>query len=232
MVDDPIVADGSVVVTPPEGETPSQAQLSKEQITQMVQEQVRLATESAKREIQSVKDKARQEVEQAQNRARMAESTLTNVGKNLGDLDPEIQTKVRLEQAEAQNAYYGQLARQQEQEQQRLTFDSTFRTNLSQHIQSLGIDPNDKEIDWAEDSQADYLTRQQRILASVAKVQGNVKKVAEAKEADMAKEIEARLRKDLGLDSHDVSTPAAMGKDFSKLSPADKIKAGIKEQSK
>ena len=230
MADDPIVEDNaSQEGAEDKGEQSSPAQLSPEKITQMIQEQVNLAVESGKKEIQSVKDKARAEVEQAQYRTRLAEGTLTNVGKNLGDIDPDVRAKLENEQLRAQNTYYGQLAQQQEAEQARVLADSTFTSTLSQHLTQLGIDPNSTEIDWAGEMGADYFTRQQRVFSSIAKIQEKGKKAAETKEADMAKDIEARLRKDLGLDSHDASTPAAMTKDFKDLSSSGKIMEGVKE---
>ncbi len=229
MADDPIVESNVPEGTPSPEVTPSQEQLSQEKITQMIQEQVSLATDSAKREIQSVKDKARQEVEQAQHRTRLVEGTLTNVGKNLGDIDPEVQSKVENERLRAENLYYAQVGQQREADQARELADSTFTSSLSQHLTQLGIDPGNTEIDWAREMGADYFTRQQRVFASIAKIQEKSKKATEVKQVDMEKEIETRIRKSLGLDSHDASAPAAMPKDFNKLSPSSKIMEGIKE---
>lgn len=217
-------------VTPPVGETPPQLS-DEERIAQIVKDEVAKqtaeATELAKREIQSAKDKARREVETALGRATFAEETTANIERGLGQLDPEQAELIKLKAEKAARdkaEAMGRLGQQREQ------FDQSFRSNMTQFITSAGLAPDDKRIDWAEDAPTgDYLARQQRILASVTKTQKEDAKTADEKRSSEFKDMEAKLRKDLGLDSVDTSVASGVSTDWRKGSPEDKIKAGLKE---
>jgi len=239
MADDPIVAENVSSETSLEDKPSPAPQLTEEQearITQLVQEKVdlatRTATESARREIQSVKDKARREVEDLQSRERLAQTRLTGVQSSLGDIDPEVRDRINNADLRAQNQILRQeedrRARMQQQEQ----FDTSFKGSIAQHISGLGLDPSDSRIDWAEDTTGDYLAKQQRILASVAKIQTEERKKQTPDVEQLTRDIEASVRKSMGLDSPTVDTPAVMKKSFKEMSPEEKIMQGLKSPSK
>lgn len=188
--------------------------LTKEDVQRMIAEQ----TETAKREIQSAKDKATAEVAAARGGQRFAEDTLAGYQTGLGTLDPEQAELIRL-RAESTAHKRGDAA--EAQRQQLATFDKSFTANMSQFITSAGLDSNDKRIDWAEDVSGDYLAKQQRILASVTKAQKEDAKTADDKRSQEFKDMEDRLRKDLGIDSVDTSLAPGEGTTVSRKALAD-----------
>ena len=194
------------------------------QLTDKLAEQ----TDLSKREIQSFKDKALKEIESAQARAQFAEDTLTSVEAGFKETDPEAAEKARLQ---AEVTHYRRTGVAQAQRQQVEVFDKSFQENMNQFITGMGIDPNDKRIDWGTDAK-DYLSKQQRILASVNKIQKEGQKALQDNLTQQQTDFEAKIRKDLGLDSEDTSISAGVGVDFQKLSAEDKIKAGLKEPKK
>lgn len=200
---------------------PQTQPLTEERIKQLIAEQV----EAGRRELQSFKDKARSEIESAQARAQLAEETLTSMETGLQETDPQAAELARLR---AKDRFYQQRDAISKQQQTMTSFDKTFQDNINQFITNAGIEPTDKRIDWGEDAK-DYLAKQQRILTSVSKIQKENQKTLESGLAQRQKDFEAKIRKDLGLDTEDTTTTASVGVDFQKLSPEEKIKAGLKE---
>jgi len=107
-------------------------------------------------------------------------------------------------------------------------FNQKFDEQMGQFITNMGIDVNDKRLDKGADAK-DYWEKQQRILASVSKIQKENQKDAEEKLTQQQKDFEAKIRKDLGLDTEDTSTPTGVSVDWRKLPAEEKIKAGLKE---
>lgn len=213
---------------PEDAEEQTQEQpLTEERIKQIVAEATGTATEAARREIQSIKDKARSEVEVAQARAQLAEGTLAGV-EGTEELDPQA---VKLAKYEARDKILRQQAFVTQRQQQQTVFAQKFNDSMNQFVTSLGIDPNDKRIDWGNDAK-DYWEKQERIATSVSKIQKENQKVAEEKLTQQQVDFEAKIRKDLGLDTEDTSISPGVGVDFQKLSPEEKIKAGLKEPKK
>jgi hypothetical protein len=71
----------------------------------------------------------------------------------------------------------------------------------------MEIDPSDARIDWATDA-TNYVERQKRILKSAAKIaKERQTKVQEELSKKLSDDITARVKKDLGVDSVDTSTP-------------------------
>lgn len=203
--------DASTEVKPPEGGEPQPQPLTEERIKQIVTEATTAATEVAKREIQSVKDKARQEVEDAQARVGFAEDALVNLGK---DTDPEAVELARLRASDAQHRRMGAVTQQRQQAE---VFDRSFQENINQFITQMGVDPNDKRIDWGTDAK-DYLSKQQRILTSVGSIQQeNLTKAQRTLEdsiTQQVKDAEVRIRKDAGLDTEETGvSPGISGTD-------------------
>jgi hypothetical protein len=214
---------------PPEGGEPQPQPLSpelEERIKQVVAQATNTATEAARREIQSVKDKARLEVEQAQARASLAEGTLAGVERS-EDLDPQT---VELAKLRARDKALRQQAFVTQRQQQVTAFNQKFDEQMEQFITNMGIDANDKRLDKGADAK-DYWEKQQRILASVSKIQKENQKETEEKLTQQQKDFEAKIRKDLGLDTEDTSTPVGASVDIQGLSTQEKLLRGL-EQAK
>jgi len=165
----------------------------------MVKELISEAVEPFKRQAQSASDRA----QDAQDRARLAEETLAGIE----GLDPDA---TELATLRARDKHYQARNVQERQRQQMDVFAKNFRANMNQFITEMGIDPNEKGIDWGDDAK-DYLTKQQRILASVGKIQKESGKASEEKLKQDQKDFEAKIRKDLGLDSVDTSASLGAG---------------------
>ena len=222
----------SVEAETPTPEPPQPQPLTEDVLKQRIDEAVGKAlgeqTEKAKREIQSVKDKSKAEIEQAYRRAYTAETTLQGI---VPELDEDTRNKLELHQLRGVAAQYQSKEQEDAQRQQMETFVQTFNSQMNQFITDAGIDPADKRIDWGKDAK-DYFEVQQRVLSSVNKIQKENTKAADEKRSQDLKDLEAKLRKDLGLDSVDTSTPIAPRKDVGKMTPSELIKEGLKEGQK
>jgi len=204
---------GTESITPAEVKSEAeQKQPSTEDIiTQRISEATKSFTEqveAAKRDLQSAKDKARAEVESAHQRARIAEETLTGFRGRVGELDPDVAKDIRLAEYESRERAMQSVSQNEAMVAQQRDFDKSFTSQISQFIVGLGVDASDKKIDWGEDA-PNYLVKQQRILDSVAKIQKANSKAAEEKQSQIIKDVEAKIRKDLGLDSVDTSNPVS-----------------------
>ena len=213
-------------------EPPQPQPLTEDVLKQRIDEAVGKAlgeqTEKAKREIQSIKDKSRQEIETLVRRANVAETTLQGI---VPDLDEETRNKLELQRLRGQAAQYQTKEQQDEAKRQYDEFHQTFETQMSEFITETGIDPSDKRIDWAKDAK-DAFEMQKRIHSSVTKIMKENQKTADDKRSQDLKDLEAKLRKDLGLDSVDTSNPVAPKKDDKNKTASDWIKEGVKEGQK
>jgi len=198
--------------TLPEVETPQPLSLTEEQINTKISEAVSKELEIAKREIQSAKDKSTAEVTSALKRAKLAETTLQSMRGSLKEADPEVAQTLELAELRARDQHYKESEGQDYARQQQTVFDQSFHTQMNQFIVGMGIDPNDPKIDWGTDA-TNYLDKQQRILSSLGGIQKANSKTAEEKRSQEVKELEAKLRKELGLDSVDTSSPVGTGSD-------------------
>lgn len=218
MDDDKVQTDaasqaGAGLQEPPKGDAQTQP-LTEEVLNQRVDEAVAKAlaaqTELAKREIQSIKDKSKLEVAQASKKANISAQTLSHVKGALKDADPD--TLQALEIAELKSTVAGHQSLEQDEylRQKAAEFDSKFQGSVTHHLNELGIDPNDKRIDWAEDA-SDYLEKRARIDASIRTI---VKQNATDAEAALDKKLKeelAKMRQELGLDSVDTGSAAGAG---------------------
>lgn len=176
--------------------------LTKDQIQQLITEQVDLA----KRQLQSEKDRAVNEIKReadrklrlAESRARAYESTLENAG---DDLRPVAETA----KAKAETQYYKEFYDQTEQERQVTRYREQFLQSLKEEVVALGIDPNDKTIDYAEDA-PDYFTGRKRFTESTTKILKAREVESEKKLDDRLKQFETEFRKKHGLDSQDTTS--------------------------
>jgi len=194
----------------PEAEKPQAQPLTEERIQQIVDERLGSAkqeVERARRELQSWKDRTSNEVE----RARLAEETLASYQAGFRDIDPDNAELMRLK---ASDKAYKMTEYQRQQRQQAENFDRSFLGNMSQTIAEMGVDPNDKRIDWGE-RKGDYLADQRKILASAVKISKENAKVAQDKSVQQQKDREDKEREE--VDSVDTSASVGVGgsdKDF------------------
>lgn len=215
-----------------EGEKQPETQpLDAEGIAQLVKDEVARQTNGAKREIQSVKDKAKREVEVAQDRTREAEDTAADYEQGLGADDPDRASRIK---AEARLKGYQRRDRDNLQRQAAEQAVKDFEGSLTEHITDLGLDPNDDRLDWGKDLSLNtpgyFYTRQSKFLKSVAKITKEVTRAADDKRSQEFKDMEARLRKDLGIDSVLTEAPGrAAVKDWRKMSSSQRIRAGLEE---
>jgi hypothetical protein len=187
------------------GEQPTGQPLTREEIQQMIDQARKEAEESGfqkgSREMQGKKDR---EVAEAQRRARIAEESLAGYGTSGFD-DPAQAELARRRAADTarQRAEYEESMRKATEK-----FDQDFRGGLIDFVTQAGIDPNDKRIDWAEDTK-DYLAKQSRILASVNKIQAANKAEADAKMEQRLKALESKVSEE--ANSVDTGTSGGIG---------------------
>mgnify|MGYP001590950775 CR=1 FL=1 len=164
----PLSTDTAVSVEPPKA--PSADEILNQKIAEAVAKAVTAETERARREIQSTKDKARAEVESAQRRAKLHEDTLGAVRSRLQTADPEVAKELELAELRAKDQARGTFEQEEAQRQAQDAFLSDFYAAQTQFVESLGIDPKDKRIDWAGDASSP-LEALKRIQTSVAGIQ-------------------------------------------------------------
>jgi len=202
-------------VTPPV-EPPKPQPFTAEQeakLQQLLADAVSRAKEQGKdlgkREMQGIKDK---EVAEAQRRARLAEAKASAFESGFEGLDEDSRQKAELAYYKKQAKTSQDIAQEEEakrkQDEQAKVYFEQLDNSLKGHLTELGIDPNDKEVDWAKDA-PDYLDGRKRFDASVAKIIKRKEKEAETKLESKWKDMELKLRKDLGLDSVDMTAGSA-----------------------
>jgi uncharacterized membrane-anchored protein YjiN (DUF445 family) len=222
----------SAGTTPPPETTPDQTQpLSQEAISKMIADAIAPIKETTARNIQSVKDKAAAEIDKANRRAGIAETTLNHIRGKLKESNPEFATELEIAELRTRDQHYQTREMEDQARQQQTQFDQSFKTNLNQFVTELGVDPGDKRIDWGDDA-PNYLEKQSRVLNSVAKIQK-----AEANKAletvnQQIKDAEARLRKELGLDSVDTSHSVIGKIPDDKKTADDWIKEGLSDKQR
>ena len=169
--------------------------LTKEQVQEM------LADEREKIK-QSTRDISRSQIE----RSRAPDDIAGDFEASLGDLDPEQKARIK---AEARLKGFEREKRETAQSQIMQQAQKDFEGSLTELITGLGLDPNDKRLDWARDlptnSPGYFNTRQGKIFKSIASIQKEVAKVADDKRSTDMKDLEDRLRKEFSGDSVDTS---------------------------
>ncbi len=190
----------------PKAETqtqPSQEDAIKQAIAKALAEELPKHIEPYKREIQSLKDRARNEVERTRKQA--TSETLNLIRSATGD-DPDLQQKLELAHYRTQDVQRQREEAEEANRRQQAWFDQQFKETHTELATDLGVDPNDKRIDWGE-NEPDYLKRLKIIQKSVAKVAKENQKASEEKTQKTLKDEMAKMRKDLGIDSVDTSNP-------------------------
>ncbi len=188
-----------------EEQTSTETKLSvEEQIAKVMGDQA----ETISRKIQSATDKAITRIQrEADSTARITEDAMAALDAPSGETEAAKPRR--------QDQYRSQLElRRQQEEAAKKTVDA-FESNIRQHITDLGIDPDDKSIDWGDSNDLNLTERQGKILTSVSKIQKDNAKLADDKRKQEFTDLEVKLRKDLGLDSVDtnISAGASSGAD-------------------
>jgi hypothetical protein len=211
MSDGQTVQPASVPVAPvvPQG-TDAQATQSPQTFSEVrVRELVAAEVEKAKRQLQSEKDKSitevRREAERMRLEAQAAKAETEEMAKQFAAVDPEAAELARLR---SRDRRYVEQESQANTEAQRIEFENRFRDSLTQSLVVMEIDPSDPRIDWAADS-VDYVERQRRILNSAARITQEAKKgLKDNLSRTLTDEITAKVKRELGVDSVDTSSPA------------------------
>lgn len=190
----------------PDAKTSQEQSLTPEAVAKMIQDAVAPIKDQASRDIQSLKDKSRTEIEKANRKAEVAENTLNQARAKLRETNPEVVAELEAAELKETVRHYQSRDAEEQTQQQFAQFDQTFKANVNRFVTKLGLDPSDTRIDWGDDAK-DYLDKQSRILESVTAIQKAENKKADEKRSQEVKDIEARLRKDLGLDSVDTGNP-------------------------
>ena len=187
--------------------------LTEQKVADMIAEAtakaVREAKELGKRELQSQQDRNKAELARLERRAQLSEGQSSAALTHLRSTNPEVAKEFELAQLRAERDGRTTLEQEEGLAKQQAEFHEKFHTNLNQFITNLGVDPKDKRIDWAEDSQ-DYLEAQQRILASAAVIQKeNIQTIQSSLETRL-KALEAKAREETN-EANSVETTTSQG---------------------
>jgi len=199
--------------TTPVVEPPALTKEQEAKVNQMIADATATAVAEAKilgkRELQSAQDKNRAELARAERRARLAEGSLGASRTQLQSLDPEVAKEMELAELRAERA--GRLTLEQEDalRQQQEVQGRALSDSLHAHLTALGIDPNDKRIDWATDS-TNYVQGRSRFDASLAQIIKEEKQTMQNSLEKRLKDLEAKMVQ-AGIDVNSVSTAASVG---------------------
>lgn len=225
---DPVVqnAEGVQGAASPEGAAskegnqtvaPQQQALTEERVQLLIAEAVKRASENAReegrREMQGKKDR---EVAEANRKVRLAEGRVKGYETGFQSLDEDTRQVLENSRLRSENQQFQTLAQEEETKRAQEAYLEQLKKALSTNLEALGIDTKDKRVDWAEDA-PDYLTGRSLFDASVAKIlkedEGKRQGAFEAKQKTSFAEMERKLRVELGLETHDSSSNAAVAAD-------------------
>ena len=161
------------------------------------------------RKIQSEADKRvaplQRRLSEAERRAQLLEGALNTIPNTLGTDDPNVVQTARLAQANARLSVYeqermaAQQARQLEEAKQMAVQDARRKATR------LGFSPDDPRLVY-DVNQPDQSSFDDAFLESVRKAQQeDADKRIEERLAKTAADLEAKLRKDTGVDSHETA---------------------------
>jgi len=209
-----VVQEGAVSEgTPSEASVEEpQSQPSVEEVLRQVEseKQARAKAEELARRFQSEKDRT--------------ESRLKAMERQLQEVMPQLDEDSRqtLETADVRRklSYYEEQERQRETERQQEEFLTHFTNSLREAASDMGIDANDKRLDWGEGA-SNLLEARRRFDKSVATI---IKDDRAKMEADIAKKVEGRLREKFGDVEIDTGGPSGKAdKEFLKAYAAGEV---------
>jgi len=222
MTQEQVASPEQVSKTEPVSETPVS---KEEQVTtplppeietrlqQMIAEATQKAVDDAKalgrKELQSQQDRNRAELDRERKRAKFAEKQVTDIESSFGELDEDTRLKMELAKYKSRDKSIQEITQEEEVRKNQEAYTQRLNDTLVDHLKTLGIDPEDKRVDWAKDA-SDYLSGRSRFDASVAKILKDERTGLEKKlmtEAEVRfKKLEIDFRKEHGLDSVDTTT--------------------------
>jgi len=181
--------------------------LSEERIADIVNKRVVELTGR----MQSERDIAIKQTLKAKEESRFYRENLEKVRSKYSELDPDQRGILESEDLKNEVNLYrkresDELTKQEQEAQAKVLWES-----IQQHLKDLGINEEDKRLDWAHDA-TDSVSARRRFDTSVSKI---LKEEGTKKERTLKDELRqtlkdeiAKTRKDLGLDSEDTSHSA------------------------
>ena len=154
-------------------------------------------------------------------RYKALEAALRTAQGKLQELDPTSGDAVRLAQFEADAQIRQQQDAQAMTERQQQEHYAQVLSDLQTFVAENGIDIKDSRLDWGDGART-YPELYKRVQMSVAKInKENVAKIQSELDAKL-KEAESRIKKELGFDSVDTTSPggATGEQDFKRLRDA------------
>jgi len=159
---------------------------------------------------QSTKDKAVAEArKEAERDARLAKSQTKAYQSVLEGADDDLKPLAEAAKQKGETQFLQDYYNEQERERQAGRYREQLEQSLKDEVVSLGLDPEDKAIDYAQDA-PDYFTGRKRFTDSISKALKN-------KDAEKDKQLEERLnqfeidfRKKHNLDSQDTTQGAGV----------------------
>lgn len=177
----------------PQPFTAEQQSALQEMLKQLAAE----AEDRGARKMQGIKDR---EVAQYRRQAEQAQGTSYAIRSKIADLDPDVQKELELAEL---RQFRAQMAQEVAQRQQLEAMEGTIRAfeeQMAEHVKELGVDPNDKRIEWGDKS-TDLITRQKTILSSAGKIVKEQRSQMEKTLEKKLQDFESEFRVKYGLES-------------------------------
>ena len=175
-------------------------------VQKLISEQI----EIVKRQVQSEKDKAIAEIRrEAERKTKFAESRAGAYESVLKTADEELKPLAEKARITADSQFYREFYEQQESEKRAKAYDEQLAQSLRDEVTALGIDPDDKGLDYANNA-TDYFTGRKRFTESVSKILKG-KEIEREKQMDSKwTQLETDFRKKHGLDSQDTTVASGV----------------------
>ena len=213
VIKEPVLDEKPVSGDEPKGDEPkgdepkgdeTKVELTEERVQQLIAEAtttaVAKAEEAGRRNLQSEQDRNRN----TDRRAKFAESKASAYETSFKGLDEDTQRDIELARLREESKFNQSTAQEETQKQQQAAYYQQMNDSLSEEVRSWGIEPDDKRIDFASDA-PDYFTGRKRFSDSLQKIVRENQKKTEEKQGQDFKDLESKLRKDLGIDSVDTT---------------------------
>lgn len=186
------------------------------QLDELITQKVSEAVGAKEREWQSRKDTELQELQQKvgdeRRQKKAAQEALAGAKSRLGETDPESLSIFTEAETKAELQYYkGSEADRQKQEELQQAMRAEY-ADVVQELKELGVDPADPQLTAATAgvTPGDYKAVYRAVRAKAREIAREKDKMTLETEV---KRIEANLRKELGLDSHEgAAASSAPGK--------------------
>lgn len=189
---------------------PEPAPLSREEVQKLIEQKSEEWKNIGKREMQAIKDR---EVAEVKRKADLAERRARSLDAGLSTLDEETRAKLEHTKTQGELDYYRSRDQQEEYAKQQEVYKAKLFQSLRDEVTAMGLNPDDKRIDFAQDS-TDYFEGRKRFSESTSKILKAEKDAQEktilSKAEERQKQLESEFRKKYGLDSHDTTSSAGV----------------------